>query len=91
LLTWTFFQWKGLVSFIPFWCIFEVIYRTRARATIYCKSCGFDPYLFLVDTELAKKEVDGHWRKKFEEKGIPYPEPPGAPKKQPSPKTEAPA
>jgi hypothetical protein len=74
-LTWNLFQWKGFVSFIPFWCIFEVIYRTRARATLYCKNCGFDPYLFLINSDLAKKEVEGHWRKKFEEKGIPYPEP----------------
>ncbi len=77
LLTWTLFEWKGLVSFIPFWCIFEVIYRTRARASIYCKNCGFDPYLFLRDSDLAKKEVETHWRKKFEQKGIPYPEPNG--------------
>ena len=72
-LTWKLFEWKGLVSFIPFWCIFEVIYRTRARAALYCKSCGFDPYLFLRDTDLAKQQVDTHWRKKFEEKGVPYP------------------
>ncbi len=74
LLTWKLFQWKGLVCFIPFWCIFEVIYRSRARAALYCKSCGFDPYLFLVDSNLAKREVEVHWRKKFEQKGIPYPE-----------------
>lgn len=75
LLTWSLFTWKGLVSFIPFWCTFEVFYRTRARATLFCKNCGFDPYLFLQDTDLAKQEVETHWRKKFEQKGLPYPEP----------------
>jgi len=72
LLTWKWFAWKGIVSFIPFWTIFEVVYRTRLRAALGCVQCGFDPYLFMRDVDLARAEVESHWRKKFEEKGIPY-------------------
>lgn len=75
LLTWNWFNWKGLVSFLPFWAIFEVIYRWRTRALLPCKECGFDPYLYLIDPELAKKEVEDYWKKKFDDKGIPYPDP----------------
>ena len=44
------------------------------RAALPCQQCGFDPYLFLIDEEWAKKEVEQHWRKKFADHGIPYPE-----------------
>ena len=60
---------------MPFWAIFEVIYRWRTRALLPCKECGFDPYLYLIDPELAKKEVEDYWKKKFDDKGIPYPDP----------------
>jgi hypothetical protein len=83
-LTWKIFNWKGLVSFIPFWVVFEVIYRSRMRVALVCKKCGFDPYLFLIDSNLAKREVDLHWRKKLEEKGIPYPEPKKKARKDPA-------
>ena len=76
MITWPWFGIKGLVSFLPIWTIFEMIYRTKVRAALYCESCGFDPVLYLVDTKLARTEVETFWRKKFEEKGVPYPEKP---------------
>ncbi|MBI2712650.1 MAG: hypothetical protein HYX41_07350 [Bdellovibrio sp.] len=66
--------WKGIVSVFPFWAGFEFIYRWRMRAALPCPHCGFDPYLFLIDEDWAKKEVEAHWRKKFADHGIPYPE-----------------
>jgi hypothetical protein len=71
--TWKWMSWKGIVSFVPFWTIFELGYRWKMRAALGCPQCGFDPYLFLVDAKWARKEIEAHWRKKFAEKGIPYP------------------
>lgn len=74
LATWNWFEWKGIVSFVPFWAIFEVIYRAKVRAAIVCQECGFDPVAYHVDMPRARSLVDAHWRKKFADKGIPYPE-----------------
>ncbi|MFZ9595637.1 MAG: hypothetical protein ACO3A2_06110 [Bdellovibrionia bacterium] len=71
---WKVFHLKGLVSFVPFWMVFEVVYRWRTRAALSCPGCGFDPYLFLSDLKTAQQEIQAHWKKKFAEKGIPYPE-----------------
>src|SRR5689334_1502227 len=65
LLFWTWFHWKGIVSFVPLWTVYEVVYRCRRRGALYCAKCGFDPYLFMINEEWARKEVDVHWRKKF--------------------------
>lgn len=78
-LTWHWFAWKGIVSFFPIWGIFEFFFRTRLRAKLNCPHCGFDPFLYLVDVDRARDEVEKYWRNKFAEKGIPYPE-----KKQPA-------
>ena len=74
LVTRKWFQWKGIVSFLPLWISFEVFYRTRMRAAVGCPQCGFDPYLYLVDIKRAHQEIESHWRKKFAEKGMPFPE-----------------
>ena len=76
LVAWPWLSWKGFVSFVPLWMVFEVLYRGRVRAAMYCDHCGFDPYLYLVDVKRARAEVESHWRKKFAEKGVPYPEKP---------------
>ncbi|MBY0471416.1 hypothetical protein K2X30_09635 [bacterium] len=73
LATWDFFSWKGILSFLPFWTLFEIAYRVRSRAMLSCSQCGFDPYLYMTDLDRAKSEVRAHWRKKFEEKGLPNP------------------
>lgn len=71
------FPWmgaKGLVSFIPLWIGFESIYRARVRAQVRCTKCGFDPILYLVDVGKARAAIQDHWRARFAEKGIPFPE-----------------
>ncbi len=73
LLTWDWFEWKGIVSFFPFWAAFELVYRILIRSKLSCQSCGFDPYLYLSDVPRARAEIEHFWRKKFEAKGIPYP------------------
>lgn len=78
LLAWPWFGWKGLVSFIPLWAIFEFVHRTRVRASVKCPQCGFDAYLCLVDVQRARVGVEAHWRKRFTDLGLPYPEKPGA-------------
>jgi hypothetical protein len=72
--TWPWFGWKGVVSVVPLWILFEVVFRTRFRARVHCEKCGFDPFLFVTDEALARNEIENHWRKVFSEKGIPYPE-----------------
>jgi hypothetical protein len=74
LVAWPLFGWKGIVSALPFWAVFEVIYRGRVRAAISCQNCGFDPYLYLTDVKRARDEIEKRWRVRFEEKGIPFPE-----------------
>ena len=73
LICWNWLGWKGVFSFFPFWAVFEVAYRWRVRVLLQCRQCGFDPYLFLIDEEWAKREIETHWKKKFQEKGIPFP------------------
>lgn len=73
LATWNWFEWKGIISFVPIWTVFEVIYRLKLRAALKCSQCGFDPYLYVTDLSKARHEVEEHWKKKFAEKGIPYP------------------
>ena len=73
LLTWPWFEWKGIVAIVPIWTVFEVYYRLSVRSALVCPHCGFDPYLYMVDVQKARSEMDVFWRKKFEEKGIPFP------------------
>jgi len=74
LVSWPWLGWKGIVSILPFWTGFEVFYRWRTRAVLSCSQCGFDPYLFRIDVKWARREIEAHWRKKFADRGIPYPE-----------------
>lgn len=73
-ITWSWFNWKGIISFIPIWIASEIIYRIKLRAALACPHCGFDPHLYTIDVNLARKEIENHFRKKFSEKSIPYPE-----------------
>jgi hypothetical protein len=82
---WPLFGWKGMVSFVPIWTLFEVLYRGRVRGALHCPHCGFDPYLYMTDVRRARAEVEDHWRKKFAEKGIPYPEKAKDPRPAPPP------
>jgi hypothetical protein len=62
LLTWKWFDWKGIVSFVPLWIGFEVSFRSRLRADFHCPNCGFD--LYLTDIHRAKQEIENHWKQK---------------------------
>ncbi|MBL7716817.1 MAG: hypothetical protein JNL01_15230 [Bdellovibrionales bacterium] len=86
LATFHWFGWKGLVSFVPFWTLFEVSYRLRIRRHSRCPHCGFDPFLAMTNVPQAKAEVARFWAQKFEELGVevpaqePLPQPPSAEK-----------
>jgi len=67
-------EFKGWVAFVPFWMLFEIVFRLRMRSKLLCDQCGFDPVLYLSDVQKARQEVEAHWRKVFEQKGIPYPQ-----------------
>ena len=73
LATWQVWSWKGVVIFVPLMAAYEMIYRIRVRALMECPHCGFDPYLYVTDVQSARREIDSFWRKKFDEKGIPFP------------------
>jgi predicted RNA-binding Zn-ribbon protein involved in translation (DUF1610 family) len=64
---------KGLLSFVPLWTVFELVFRLRLRARLSCPHCGFDPYLYKTDVRRARGEVERFWRKRFQEKGVPFP------------------
>jgi len=70
LLTWPWMAWKGVVVVFPLWVVFEIYYRINLRSLIACERCGFDPYLFLQDNRLAKKEIEQYWARKCDEIGV---------------------
>ena len=72
--SWNFFEWRGVLSFVPLWICFEVIYRLTVRTRLNCSNCGFDPILFLANPDKARQELKGYWRKKLELGGIPFKE-----------------
>lgn len=74
---WPVFGPKGFVLFVPLWMGFEMFFRLRARARMRCDQCAFDPYLYLVDAQKARAEIDTHFKGLFEAKGLGWP--PGAP------------
>lgn len=63
LVFWNFFGWKGIAVLFPFWVIFEWIYRTKLRQQMECPHCGFDPYLYQANRELANAKVKAHFAK----------------------------
>jgi hypothetical protein len=74
-LFWPFMGAKGFLAFlIPVGMILETVYRLKMRSAMVCPDCKFDPILYLVDRQKAIRQVEEAWRKKFLEKGIPFPE-----------------
>lgn len=49
---------KGVFLIFPVWAAFEFYYRSRARHTLICPHCGFDPYVYKYDVKLARKKVE---------------------------------
>ncbi|NDF13976.1 hypothetical protein EB061_01465 [bacterium] len=77
LLFWPLMGVKGVFAFLlPVGIVMEALYRLKMRAALICPDCQFDPVLYLVDREKAIQQVEEAWRKKFTEKGIPFPEKP---------------
>lgn len=73
--TYSWFGLKGFAFFaIPVGLAFEVFYRIKMRAALVCPDCEFDPILYLVDRKKAAHQVERVWRKKFDQRGLPYPE-----------------
>lgn len=73
------FSWwgfKGGWVFVPLWMIFETVYRLKARAQMACDQCGFDPYLFLADSDRAKEAIREFWKKKTPPEPAPLDGPP---------------
>lgn len=54
---WPFFQIKGIFLIFPVWAGFEFFYRARARQSLICPHCGFDPYIYKYDVALAREKV----------------------------------
>ena len=76
LLTWPWMHWKGFFAFlIPVGVALEGFYRMKMRGALICPDCSFDPVLYLSNPEKAVRQVEASWRKKFQEKGLTYPEP----------------
>ncbi len=72
---WPWMGIKGSFAFlIPVGLVMEAVYRLKMRASLACPDCQFDPILYLVDRSKAVKQVEEAWRKKFTEKGLPFPE-----------------
>lgn len=68
LAAWPIFAWRGVVSFVFFWTVFELVHRIRVRNQISeCRYCGFDPYLFLRDADLARERFLDFWRAKVDQ------------------------
>lgn len=61
---WPFVGLKGAFLFFPAWALMELIYRARARQSVICPYCNFDPYLYKHDVELARKKVEEHFAAK---------------------------
>jgi|GEM_PF-3356663 len=58
-------DWMGVISFVPLWVVFEVIFRVRTRAQLVCDQCGFDPTLYMTDVARARREVEEFWKAKL--------------------------
>lgn len=61
---WTWAGLKGIFLAIPVWAIFEFVYRARARQSLICPHCAFDPYLYKHDVKLARQKVEQHFAEK---------------------------
>jgi rubredoxin len=48
---------KSIFLILPIWALFEFFYRAKARQSLICPSCGFDPYLYKYDVQLAREKV----------------------------------
>lgn len=73
LLAWPWFGWKGIVSFVPIWIIFEFYFRSKVKSSLECDVCGFDPFLYSQDLAKAKSNVQAKLKESYAKKGFEYP------------------
>jgi hypothetical protein len=68
---WPLFGLKAGFLIFPVWAIFEFWYRAKARQSLICHRCGFDPYLYKYDVKLARDKVARHWADKKTPESVP--------------------
>lgn len=68
MLFWKVFHEKGVVLGFIYWALFEFFYRARARQSLICPHCGFDPYLYKHDVKLARSKIEKFFEDKNKEK-----------------------
>ncbi len=61
---WPLFGFKGFFLNFPIWGLFEFFYRARARQSLICPHCGFDPYLYKYDVKLARQKIEQFFEEK---------------------------
>ncbi len=54
------FDPRAILLFMAFLAISEVFIKVRWRIAIVCKQCGFDPVLYLRDSQKASLKVQFH-------------------------------
>lgn len=62
---------RGAVLVLPIWATFEFYYRARARQSVICPHCGFDPYLYKTDVKAARRKVEEFFAEKAKTKAKP--------------------
>jgi len=55
---------RGLIVWVAFLAVAETFVKLRWRMTIACRRCGFDPVLYMKDTQLAVEKVKTHIEKR---------------------------
>ena len=65
---WPLFRIKGIFLLFPIIAVFEFGYRSRARQSLICTHCGFDPYLYKFDVGLARQKVEKYFKELEERK-----------------------
>lgn len=70
---------KGSFINLIFWGVFEFYYRARARQSLICPHCSFDPYLYKYDVKLARKKIEDHYAAQKAAKEAPAPVQPDKP------------
>jgi hypothetical protein len=63
-LVWQEFDPRAVVIFVFMLAITEIFLQIRWRMTIMCRHCGFDPALYLKDTDAAVQKVQAHLEKR---------------------------
>jgi len=64
---WQGFDARVLVIFVFFLALAEVFVQVRWRLNVVCPNCGFDPVLYLRDTDKAAEKVKIHLTRRKED------------------------